>query len=546
MGQLNLRVLIQVVDKATKPVRDVARGLNNGLSPALRGANGLGGRFGRVLGVIGTVALAKTLPALTLVARGLGKLIGLGIRAAGVLTGVGLAAASAFTSGVFKAGSHYETLERLLTTTEGSASAARETFGRLDAFAAAHGLNVEALTAAYIELRNRGIDVTEARLLSLGNAAAGSGKSIVSASEAVRNATQGQMSGLEEFGIRAEEVGNRIAFTYQKAGQTVRVEARNNARAIERTVMSIFNNRFDGALAQQAASLSGLGGRLMAELQTFKRGVADAGVFDYVKVELAGFLALIEKAKANGDLAKWTKEISGGLIQLLGSLKDLVTKVDWVGFTTSVINVTNGFVDFMNKIGGIETLITTVVAGGIGWLTTAFMGLGATIAAMLGVAAAPIVGTIAIIGLLATAAWFVYRNWDAIVAKLKELWNGFVTFMGGIWDGVKRVFTAGVDQIWKGLPLWFRHILTGAGFVLKIATNAVNNVRPGGPDDGPGGNGGGRPRPAPPSGGSAANGQVAVDVRVHQDGRPATVTARSTSPQVPVSTMSQYRGANGR
>ena len=40
-------------------------------------------------------------------------------------------------------------------------------------------------------------------------------------------------------------------------------------------------------------------------------------------------------------------------------------------------------------------------------------------------------------GLLATAAWMVYRNWDDMVGGAKLMWGDFSNWLGGLWDGFR-------------------------------------------------------------------------------------------------------------
>lgn len=513
MGQLNLRVLIQAVDRATGPIRRIARSLRIELPSAAR---------------IGGAALSR--------------LTGLAAKAGAALGALSGLSFGALSVGAVKTGAKFEQFAAVLETIEGSSEKAQASMRWVENFAKTTPYELDQVMQAFVALRAYGIDPTDGSLRTLGDAASAMNKPLMQAVEMMADAQTGEFERLKEFGVRGSAAGKAVALTYQKAGQEVTVTSRKAANDIRTNLLSIFDSRFAGAMDRQAGTMNGLWSNLMDMLTSFQRQIADAGLFDFVKVELASLLSLVNAAAANGDLAKWAKEISVGMVQLLTSLKELVSKVDWVGVAQGVIAVTNGFIDFMNAIGGLRGLVDGVGAVAITWLTTALMSLGATIAGVLGVAAAPVVAVIAIIGALAVAGWFVYRSWDKIVAGLKNMWSGFVDFLGNVWKGIKSVFKAGVDLVWNSLPKWFRMILTGAGFMLKVATNAVNNLRPGG--DPPAG--GGRPRPGAPGGGRPANGQVAVDVRVHQDGRPASVTARSSSAQVPVNTSAQYRGANGR
>lgn len=513
MGQLNLRVLIQAVDRATGPIRRIARSLRIELPSAAR---------------IGGAALTR--------------LTGLAVKAVAALGALAGVSFGALTGGAIKTGAKFEQFAAVLETIEGSSEKAQASMRWVENFAKTTPYELDQVMQAFVALRAYGIDPTDGSLRTLGDAASAMNKPLMQAVEMLADAQTGEFERMKEFGVRGSAAGKAVALTYQKAGREVTVTSKKAANDIRANLLGIFDSRFAGAMDRQAGTMNGLWSNLMDMLTSFQRQIADAGLFDFVKAELASLLGLVNAAAANGDLAKWAKEISAGMVQLLTSLKDLVTKVDWVGVTKGVIDVANGFVVFMNAIGGLRGLVDGVGAVAITWLTTALMSLGATIAGILGVAAAPVVAVIAIVGLLAVAGWFVYRSWDKIVAGLKDMWSGFVGFLGNVWKGIKSVFKAGVDLVWNSLPKWFRMILTGAGFMLKVATNALG----GGPGGGAPAGGGGRPRPAVGPGGSAANGQVAVDVRVHQDGRPATVTARSSSAQVPVNTSAQYRGANGR
>lgn len=505
MGKLNLRVLIEAVDRATAPVRRVARALRVTLPNAAR---------------VGGAAL-----------RRLGGLAVQAVRAISLLAGVSFGALS---FGALRTGMAFETFLAQLETAEGTAGRARQAMSWIDRFAKKTPYEIDQVTEAYIAMRNYGIDPTAGALESVGNASSAMNKSVMQGVEALADAQTGEFERLKEYGIRARAESGHVRFTYMQDGKEITVQSAKNAAAIQGAILGIFDSRFAGAMDRQSQTMKGMWSNLMDMLTSFQRQIADAGLFDFVKAELGALLTQVNAAAANGDMAKWAKQISDSLVELLKSVKALVTEVDWVGFTKGVIDAANGFARFMDWIGGLEGLITGGVAVAIGWLTTAMMGLGVTIAGALGLATAPVAAVIAAIGLIGLAGWFLYRNWESIWDALKRGWDGFVRFLRGVWRGIVGAFKAGVDLVWRSLPPWFRMILRGSAFAVKIATDAVSRIAPGSA---------GREAPAvgpnrrPPPNGT-------VEILVRQDGQVVPRVIRGDG--VAVRRMSAARGGYGR
>lgn len=503
MGQLNLRVLIQAVDRATGPIRRVVRALKIDLPNASRIAG-------------------NSLRSLTGLARRAGQ-------ALGALAGLSFAA---ITAGAIRTGAKFEQFGAVLETIEGSADKARAAMRWVEEFAKTTPYELDEVMEAFVALRAYGIDPTDGSLRTLGDAASAMNKPLMQAVEMLADAQTGEFERMKEFGVRGSAAGNEVAMTYQRAGREVTATSRKSANEIRRNLLGIFDSRFAGAMARQSGTMKGLWSNLMDMATSFQRQIADAGLFDFVKAELAALLGQVNAAAANGQLAAWAKQISEGLVELLTSLKALVTEVDWVAFTQGVISVANGFAQFMKMIGGFDGAVTIGVGVAIGWLTTALMGLGATIAGVLGVAAFPVAAVIAAIGLIGLAAWFIYRRWDAIWAALKKGWNDFVAALGGVWTNIKKAFVDGAALVWNALPMWFRVVLRGGAFAVRMISRVAAD-RPGSTADRAQ-----RPTPAVPSGRDRQD-RLAVDLTLR--GAPASLAGvRATNPNHTVNT--QYRG----
>ena len=90
------------------------------------------------------------------------------------------------------------------------------------------------------------------------------------------------------------------------------------------------------------------------------------------------------------------------------------------------------------------------------------------------------------LGLLAAAAYMLYRNWDDVVGGAKLLWQDLSGFFGGLWQQVSAFFNSGIGNIaatilnwsplglvyraWAGVLSWFGielpGTLTGAGSLM--------------------------------------------------------------------------------
>ena len=516
MSTLNLRVLIEAVDRMTGPLRRMSSQLDRFRGAAIRVGSAL---------------------------RSMTRLAGSAVIALTSLAGVSL---GSLGLGVLSTGRTFERFRTQLKTMEGSSEAAERSMRWIEQFAKRTPYDLQQVTDAFVAMRSYGIDPTDGSLASLGDLAAGMGKPLMQAVEALSDAQNGEFERLKELGIRASAESNQIALTYEKDGRSIRVTAAKNATAIRTALMGIVDARFAGAMEEQSKTFDGMWSNLLDQFTNFKKMVADGGVFAFVKNELASLLAVVNRLSASGKLAAWAKEISTSMVEMFVNLKKATEGVDWVGAIKGLFAFIGGTAQLIKAIGGISGIITSGGMVAIGWLTTTAMAAGVAIAGAFGVAAAPVAAVIAVIGLVALAGWTLYRNWGAITGKLKEMWSGFVSFLGDAWKGIQNVFKTGVDLVWRGLPPWFRMILQGAGFVLKVATNAVANTQPGGSSAPRQGSSASFPRPA--IGPSSRRAEVggAVDSRVHSDGRAQVTRLQSANPAVPLQTMSMYRGANGR
>jgi hypothetical protein len=184
------------------------------------------------------------------------------------------------------------------------------------------------------------------------------------------------------------------------------------------------------------------------------------------KGQLQQLLNWVNKLAASGELQRWAKQVSDRLVQIGKAL----VSFDWVAFGRDIADAAKAIGSIARAIlwftGGVKGLIDLGVALIIGRIRIAFYGL-ATALGVVSVAGLPIWAVVAIVAALAFGAYKLITSWSKVTA-----------FFGRMWAGIKTAFANGVNMVWNALPAWMRGILTGAAFVVKVATGALSGSSP--------------------------------------------------------------------
>jgi hypothetical protein len=173
---------------------------------------------------------------------------------AGVAVGaLGAFSVAELSNEVLQVNRDFQTLRANLTSTVGEANT-----DLAFSFIKSLGQDAEQTTDAFIKLANLGLKPSAEALSAYGNTAAAQGKDIMQMIEAVADASTGEFERLKEFGIKASQQNDQVAFTFQ--GATTRIG--NNAAEIQKYLIDIGNNKFGDALANQAKTIDGQLGNL--------------------------------------------------------------------------------------------------------------------------------------------------------------------------------------------------------------------------------------------------------------------------------------------
>ena len=147
----------------------------------------------------------------------------------------------------------FDVLNASLITATGSAEKAEAAFIGIQKLAENTPYDLAQVTDAFIKLKNLGLTPSEKAIISYGNTASAMGKDLMQFIEAVADASTAEFERLKEFGIRAKNQGDTIAFTFQGTTKTVK----NNAAEIEQYLMRIGEVEFDGAMTRRMETLDG-------------------------------------------------------------------------------------------------------------------------------------------------------------------------------------------------------------------------------------------------------------------------------------------------
>ena len=136
---------------------------------------------------------------------------------------IALAAGTLLTlKNMIQTGIEFEKMRATLKAILEPGDSVSDAFQFLESIAQRLPATMQEVTTSFIRMQQLGLAPTEAKLLSFGETAARSGKTVLQFVEAVADAAVGENERLKEFGIKAKVSGERVAFTFK--GVTTEVD----------------------------------------------------------------------------------------------------------------------------------------------------------------------------------------------------------------------------------------------------------------------------------------------------------------------------------
>lgn len=214
-----------------------------------------------------------------------------------------------------------------LITATGSAEKADIAFKALQDFAAKTPSTLQDVTDAFIKLNNLGLQPSERALTSYGNTASAMGKDLMQFIEAVADASTSEFERLKEFGIRAKNQGDTIAFTFRGVTSTVA----NNAAAIEEHLISLGETNFAGAMEQRMATLDGALSNLGDSWDKLFLTVSNAGVGSVIEEAARSAIVAVDELSAQIESGQLPAQIEAIGNKFDGFAKDFIDLFDLMG-----------------------------------------------------------------------------------------------------------------------------------------------------------------------------------------------------------------------
>jgi hypothetical protein len=382
--------------------------------------------------------------------------------------------------------SDFEKFRTILETIEGSSAKAEKAMAWIQDFAIKTPYELEQVTESFVKLKAYGIDPTNGSLASVGDAAAAMGKDVIQGVEALADAMTGENERLKEFGIKASKQGDKIVYSWTENGKTMVATAKANSKEqIEATITGIWNRRYGGAMDKLSGTWSGMVSNMSDQATKLIKGIGDAGIFDTLKNNLKGLLATVDRLEQNGTFRKLAKQISDDLSIAVKQLSDWVSQVDWAQMYEGIKTVVVGIKDFVSAVGGLKTILIALGVVMLAGPVASLIQIGSAVAALIPVlyslgkafllltVANPIMLAIGIaIGLIARAAYEIYKNWDPIKKWFTDLWSGIKGGAETLWGYLKEfvswnpitLMSKGWDKLFKlagGLGGTFTQAITG-------------------------------------------------------------------------------------
>jgi len=269
--------------------------------------------------------------------------------------------------------SQFEKFDTVLTTIEGSSQKAEKSMGWITTFAKDTPYEVDKITDSFVKLKSYGIDPIDGTINTLGDTASAMGKDLNQAVEAMADAVVGENERLKEFGLRAAQQGDKVAYSWTTAsGKAKHIIVDNNSEVIQSTLSSIFNSKYEGAMQAQSKTFAGMVSNMSDNWTIFKKELMDDGAFDYVKalVKTVGdqFNAFYKNTLDNTDV--FTQGLIGAVngtiigvgklanafegIAIAGSVAWDVLVAGWHAFTGTITSGVALLIDGLNKLPFID------------------------------------------------------------------------------------------------------------------------------------------------------------------------------------------------
>jgi len=432
-NNLNLSLTLRAVDHLTAPLRRI----NSQIETLQAPVRNLGSTLNRSLQLTGLTQIKAGL-------AGIGREVG---ALTFKLTAMGLASGYAFKHMFIDTAAEFEGYKITLETFYGTSQKAQGALDWVSSFAASTPYQLGEVTKGFIELKSFGLDPIQGSLKAAGDAAAAMGKPLEMATNTLASALRGQADMLDNFGIFGRIEKDMMVFDWvDNAGKKFHKEVnKTNRDQIAKTITGIWQQKFGGSMDRLSQGFTGIVSNIQDNITRLSVKVMEGGgSFSFLKDELQKVLDTLNYLQTPEGL-KETEQWGVKLRKVLGDIKAFAGEA-W-GKINQMADAVGGFGNLAKLLfGG----IAAIMAGPLLMAITSTIGALVTLTTVL--LANPLVLAI---GLMAAAVFLLHKNWDAVVAGIKDgiiflkdlLVNGLMSAIDGVTGGIKLALAAIVDGV---------------------------------------------------------------------------------------------------
>lgn len=305
--------------------------------------------------------------------------LGSTIRGGAIAGGAAVTAGAA--GGLYKiisAGTQFELYRTQLEGLEnGNAAAAQRSLDWIKDFAAKTPYDMAEVTQAFISARNAGIDPMNGSLMTLGDAASALGKTYDDAIAMLADAKTEQYERLREFGITPSQKGDKVTLKYwDRTGKEMVRTVNKAGNEVERALLEIFEVKFGGGMDRASQTTMGKWRTFTDKIGMAAVGIWEGGFGQEVQRQLDRLTNAFDQAEKDGSLARWSKETSEALRDVVKTIGD----ADWKGFRDDIKGIAGAFADVYNMASKAAGVLSDIrkwmadkekqadgVIGGLSW-----------------------------------------------------------------------------------------------------------------------------------------------------------------------------------
>ncbi len=485
MSDLNIALILRLVDRATGPARAAIDRIDRMTNGALRRNAAVVDRGARLMASgMGDVARGAGRAALAVAAY------------QGVMAGIGMA--------FVRPAAEMERFKVQLTNLEGSSAGAERAMAWIQDFATRTPLELNDTISAYAKLKAFGVDPMNGSLMALVDTMAATGGGAEQLDGLVlalgQAWTKGKLQGEEALQMleRGVPVWDLLA---QKLGRTTAevqemASAGKLGRAEIQLLVDALAARNKGASENMSKTWDGIISNMIDHWGRWQIMVMDAGVFDFLKGRLQGFLEFLNAAAADGRLQRWAEQTADAIMRALQGIWTLGVEAvalwqqlypwleaaaEWMGgwqnlliaitalafgktllgMVLGLVKLTSGTVLLVRGMGGLLLVLGRLGGSGLaalarfsrvmalvfaintqGMIAAVTAGLGRFLRILMMVGRAAMLNplTAAIAG-IAAGIYIICDNWDGIVAYFQaKIDRVRAAFDEGFFQGVLKLF----------------------------------------------------------------------------------------------------------